>query len=138
MKRGWAIGKVEDRSDRACFEVIGTIDQGLDPRLENGSSAHGTGFEGDVESAAGETPAVEVVGPIAQGQELGMAEGITIAIATVLGVGDRLALGIEEDGADGYIACGSGFLGQGQGLAHPMLVLVHWGGTRCNRVISQI
>lgn len=125
MEGGGAVGEVEDRSDCACFEVFGAVDEGFDAGLEDGSGAHGAGFEGDVEGAVGESPVVEVLGSCSEGEEFGVAEGVLVAIAAVLGLGDRLALGVEEDCADGDVTGLSGLVGLGEGLVHPVVVVIH-------------
>jgi hypothetical protein len=73
-----------------------------------------------------------VLGSCSEGEEFGVAEGVLVAIAAVLGLGDRLALGVEEDRADGDVTGLGGLVGLGEGLVHPVVVVIH-GAIGCLR-----
>jgi hypothetical protein len=121
-----AVGQVDDGTDGAGFGVVGTVDELANARLDDRPGTHGTGFEGDVEATALEVPAVEDASSVSQGEDFGVGGGVAIALFAVTGTGDELILGIDDDGPDGNFSVFSGFLGQVQGVVHPLSMLLEF------------
>ncbi len=81
-------GKVVEGAGGACFGVGGGVDKAIYTGGVEGASAHGAGFEGCVEGAAGETPASELVGGAANGEEFGVGGWVSRGLALVVGGGE--------------------------------------------------
>jgi len=94
------------------------VDEACDAGVEDGAGAHGAGFEGDVEGAAGGVLRQAVVGEVArglaQGDDLGVGGGVVVAEDAVLAAGDDLVL-VDDDRADGDLAGEFGGAGFGDG-----------------------
>jgi len=87
--------------------------------VEDGSGAHGAGFEGDVEGAAfvsvEQSVVFEGAAGVAEGDDFGVGSGIVVAEDAVLAAGDDFAA-MDDDGADGDFAGefgGAGFVDGG-------------------------
>jgi len=89
--------------------------------MEDGSGAHGAGFECDVESAVFDAIVGEVSAGFAEGDYFGVGSGIGVAEDAVLASADNFAL-VDDDCAYGHLARGFGGLGFCHGGAHALLV----------------
>ena len=89
------------------FGVGGGVDEATDARVEDGSGAHGAGFEGDVEGAVCEAIVPEMKAGLAEGDDLGVGGGVAVAKDSVLAAGDDL-ISVNDDCADGDFAVGFG------------------------------
>ena len=95
---GTGVGVVEARICRevvegtsgACFGIGGGVDEAVYAGGMEGAGAHGAGFEGDVQSAAGETPTSQLTGGAADGEELGVGGRVPRGLALVVGGGEQL------------------------------------------------
>jgi len=83
-------GDVEDGAGAAGFFVADAEDQSLDAGEGEGAGAHGAGFFGDVEGAAGEAPVAEGVGGLGDGEHFGVGGGVFEEFDLVVGAGDDL------------------------------------------------
>ena len=101
-----------DRAAGAGLGVGRGVDQAGEAGVEDCASAHGAGFERDVEGAAlGQAIVGEGAGGVAEGDDLGVGGGVVVAQDAVLAAGDDLAVE-GEDGADGDFSImlgGAGF-----------------------------
>ncbi len=77
--------KVVEGAGGACFGIGGGVDEAIYTGGVEGAGAHGAGFEGNVEGAAGETPASELVGGAADGEEFGVGCRVSRSLALVVG-----------------------------------------------------
>ena len=103
----WVLEEVEECSGGAGFGVWGAVDEVGYSGVEDGSGAHGAGFECDGEGAAEEAPGSEFLRGEADGDDLGVCGGVFVAFAAVLAGGEEGVVGGEDDGADGNLAgCG--------------------------------
>jgi hypothetical protein len=107
----------EDAAAGSGFGVVGGVDEAGDAGVEDGSGAHGAGFEGDVESAATffckEAIVFERETGGAEGYDLGVGGGVAVAEDAVVAAGDDLSGGGDDDCAYWDFACGLGGLGFG-------------------------
>jgi hypothetical protein len=128
------LGVVHDGEDGAAgtgFGVGGGVDEALDTGVEDGSCAHGAGFEGDVEGTAffavagGEAVVLQGLASLAEGDYFCVGGGIVVAEDAVVAAGyDRVL--IDDDGSDGDLACGFGGLSLGYGVLHRVNVeIIH-------------
>lgn len=105
---------VHDAKDTAAgsgFGVGGGVDQAGDAGVEDGSGAHGAGFEGDVEDAVVEAVVGEVSTGFAESDDFGVGGGIRVTEDSVLTAADDLIL-VDDDGSYGDLAggfCSGGF-----------------------------
>ena len=105
---------LEAGAEGAAFGVVGSVDDAGDARLDDGSGAHGAGFEGDVESGAGEPVIVDGLGHFTNGDDFGVGGGVVIADGAIAGAHEDGAT-VDHDCADGYFAGFGGGLGFGEG-----------------------
>ena len=91
----------EDRAAGAGFGVGGPVDEAGYAGVEDGSGAHGTGFQGDVEGAAALLGEDAVVGERlaggAEGYDLGVGGGVGVAEDAVVAAADDFAGGGDDD-----------------------------------------
>ena len=85
MVEAGVCGKVVEGAGGACFGVGGGVDEEIYRGGVEGAGADVAGFEGDVEGAGGETPASEVVGGAADGEEFGVGCRVSRSLALVVG-----------------------------------------------------
>ena len=96
--------------DGSPFGVISRKDDATEARETDGGSAHGAGFERDVEVAIGEAGGVAFFGGCAEDEYFGVGGGVEGGFGLVAGLGEDIAGGRDEDGADGdFAAFGGGF-----------------------------
>ena len=88
MVEAGVCGKVVEGAGGACLGIGGGVDEAVYAGGVEGTGAHGAGFEGDVEGAAGETPASELVGGAAYGEEFGVGGRVFRGLALVVGGGE--------------------------------------------------
>ena len=113
------LGVVHDGEDRAAgsgFGVGGGVDESTDTGVEDGSGAHGAGFEGGVEGAVFEAVVFEGVAGFAEGDDFGVGGGVAVAEDPVLAAADDFVF-VDYDCADGDFAVGFGVGGFGYGFA---------------------
>ena len=99
------------------FGVGCGVDEAADARVEDGSGAHGAGFEGDVEGAVVEAVVFECEAGGAEGYDFGVGGGVAVAEDAVLASAYDLIF-VDDDCAYGNFACGFGGVGFGDGELH--------------------
>ena len=82
-----------------------------------GSSAHGAGFEGGVQGAAGESPGAQYGGGPAEGEDLGVGCGVLGCFAFDAGDGED-SLSQRDNGADGDLTSVAGLSSGDESAAH--------------------
>src|SRR5918999_2009074 len=103
---------VPQRADRSRLGVDRAVDDPLHARQYGGARAHGARFEGDDQGAAGQPPGAEMGRRRADREDLGVCRGVAGLFAPVVGGGDDLADGVDDDGADGNVVARGAGLGQ--------------------------
>jgi hypothetical protein len=78
--------------------------------VEDGSGAHGTGLECDVEGAVFEAVVAEIKAGLAEGDDLGVSGGVVVAEDTILTAADDFVL-MDDDGAYRDLAVCLGVIG---------------------------
>ncbi len=109
------LGVIEDGEDGAAgsgFGVGGGVDEAGDAGVEDGSGAHGAGFECGVESAVFEPVVFERQAGFAEGYDLSVGGGVAVAEDTVLATADDFVF-VDDDCAYGDFAVGFGGLSFG-------------------------
>lgn len=94
----------EDASDRARLGIEGAKYQPSNPRVNHRSSAHGAGFQRDIESALFETVVFENESSGAQCNDFGVRGGVVIADDPVLSARNYGLVRPKDDGADGHFS----------------------------------
>jgi hypothetical protein len=100
-----------------CFRVWGSVDEAADAGGVGGACAHGAGFQGGVEGAAGQAPAAEGSGGLADGEQFGVGCRVSRALALVSGDGQDLSIS-SDHGPYGDLTLLGGAPGGEQGAAH--------------------
>jgi hypothetical protein len=111
------LGVVHDGEDRAAgsgFGVGGSVDEATDAGVQDGSGAHGAGFEGGVESAVFEAVVGEGATGFAESDDLGVGGGVAVAEDSVLAAADDFIF-VDYDCAyrDFAVGFGIGRFGDG-------------------------
>ena len=120
-------GVVQDIAQGAggtSLGVPGTEDDAVDARGQDGTRAHRAGFESNNEGATSQAPRAQGAGCFAQGDDLGVARGIVMSLATVPPSTDDVAIGVDDDGTDGDVSRFAGAIGQEKGFAHGFAILL--------------
>jgi hypothetical protein len=118
------LGMVHDGEDGAAGSGFGVgcgVNEASNARVENGSGAHGAGFECGVEGAVFESIVAEVKARFAEGDDLGVGGGVGVAEDSVLAAADDLVFA-DYNCADGDFAAGFGGFGFGYGDAEKQVV----------------
>jgi len=121
-------GVVEDGEDGTAGSGFGVgrgVDEPRDARVDDGSGAHGAGFEGDVEGAVFEAVVAEVEGGFAESDDFGVGGGVGVTEDSVLATADDDVV-VDHDCAYGDFAVGFGRLGSGYGGSEISEVGGHW------------
>jgi hypothetical protein len=85
--------------------------------MEDGSGAHGAGFEGDVEGAVVEAVVLEREAGGAEGYDFGVSGGVAVAEDSVLASAYDLIF-VDDDCTYGDFACGFSGVGFGDRELH--------------------
>jgi hypothetical protein len=113
------LGMVHDGEDRAAgsgFGIGGGVDEARDAGVEDGSGAHGAGFECCVEGAVFEAVVGEGAAGFAKGDDLGVGSGVAVAEDPVLASADDFVF-VDDECAYGDFAIGFGVVCFGDGSA---------------------
>jgi hypothetical protein len=119
-------GEVVEGTGGAGFGILGGINEATYASGVKGASAHGAGFEGGVECAAGEAPAAELAGGATEGEELGVGRRVFQCLAFVVGRRQDLSI-LGDHGADGYLSPLGSQRGLFEGAAHQAQVSLCFG-----------
>ena len=114
-------GDIHERAGGPRLVVDGPVDEPLDPCQIDGAGAHGARFDGHVYGAAGQTPAAELFGRLADCQHFSVGSGILPLLALVAGGRDHLSPPLDH-GSDRDLAAIGGHAGLIERYAHEMLV----------------
>jgi len=112
-------GVVHDREDAAAgssLGIVGGVDEASDAGVEDGSGAHGAGFERGVEGTVFEAVVGESATGLAKGDDFGVGGWVGVAEDAVLASADDLSF-VNDDCAYGDFASNFGVLGFGDGFA---------------------
>jgi hypothetical protein len=124
------LGVVHDGKDRAAgpgFGVGRGVDEAADAGVEDGSGAHGAGFERGVEGAVFEAVVRESAAGFAEGYDLGVGGGVAVAEDSVLASAYDFIL-VDDDCAYRDFAVGFGVVSFGDGKLHQVVVGARVGG----------
>jgi len=113
--------EIDDAAVHPGLGVTRAIDDAGDPRMEDGSGAHGTRFEGHEQLATRQAIVAETARGITQRGNFGMGGRIALADRAVEAPSDNFS-GPHHDGADRHFAKTFRGTGQGYGLAHEIFV----------------
>jgi hypothetical protein len=113
--------EIDDAAVYPGLGVTRTIDDAGDPRMEDGTGAHRTRFQGDEQLATWQAIVPETARGIAQRGNFGMGGRIALADRTVEAPSDNFA-GPDHDRADWHLAKAFRRKRQGNGLAHEEFV----------------
>lgn len=123
MIQPWLRWNIHDRSACARFGVERSEDQTGNPGQHNGADAHAAGFQGDIEGALGEAPAVHLFGCFTDDKQLCMCCGVLNGFPQIVRPGDDDAIA-DEEGGDGDFADQRGFPRKAEGLLHELSIEV--------------
>ena len=110
----------------AALGIIRAEHQPADAEQADGVGAHGAGFEGDEEVAAGQARAAETGGGGPQREDFGVGGGVVVGFGPVAGGGEEravcggvraVAVGLAIEEADGEEAASGGEGGEVGGVA---------------------
>jgi hypothetical protein len=124
MVEMWVREDFETGADSAAFGIVGAVNETRNAGLNDGSGAHATRLDGDVQRGAGETIVAEQARGFAKGDHFGVGCGIAIANGAIAGAGEDLAVA-DEDGADGNFAGRCRGASFGERFLHELDVSVH-------------
>jgi len=110
-------GEIIEGTGGAGFRVRSSVDQTAYACGVEGAGTHGTGFEGSVEGAVGESPATRAGGGATEGEEFGMGGGVFRGLALVVGHCQDF-LSPHYHGSDGDFAAFGGPRGLSEGAVH--------------------
>jgi hypothetical protein len=91
---GWEY--VENASAGTGLGIGRTVDDSLDPSMDDGPGAHDTGLQGDIENGAGEAVVADPPGGVAQCRDLGMGGGIGGGDGAIPTLADDRAVAYQE------------------------------------------
>ena len=114
----------EDGTAGSGFGIGGGVDEATDASVQDGSGAHGTGFEAGVEGAVFEAVVAEMEAGFAEGYDLGVGGGVGVAEDSVLAAADDLVV-VDDDCAYGDFAVRFGRVGFGNGGSEIVEVAIH-------------
>lgn len=107
--------------DGAGLGIGGGVDDTIEAGEDDGAGAHDTGFEGDVEGAAGQSPVAEGGGGGGDGKNFGVGGRIVQGLALVEPFADNTIF-MDDHGADRDFLLGVGFLRKPEGLFHKIFI----------------
>lgn len=130
------VADLEEAADRSCLGIVGTVDQAVDPSVDQGAGAHRAGFEGYIKGCTVDSPALCRSAGVTESDDFGVAGGVGTAFADVkTGADDRP---IEDDErTDRNVPPASRFGGEAECLPHVTLVVQLLGrGGRSGRYLG--
>ena len=134
--------EAEEGVDGAGFGVGAAVDEAREAGLDDGARAHGAGFEGDVEGAVEEAPALEGFAGLAQGDDFGVGGGIVVGFAAVEAAADdaRGFAGrvMDNESADGDFARSGGLAGEDKSVGHPARIILQGVGRHLVLVVGKV
>lgn len=118
-----SLKKVPEPACGAAFDIRATEDDAADPGVDDGTSAHGAWFFGDIEIAVGEAPIAKDALGLSEGEHFGVGGGVFEGFDLIPRAGDDLAV-VNDDGTDGDFVLGGGTAGLAEGFTHEVVVAV--------------
>lgn len=121
VQRGAISQQVPDGACRTGLLIECSIDDSGNPRSDECTCTHRTGFERDDKGGLIEAPPPGRLGGIAQCHEFGMAERILIDFSSIVTTPDHHTITVEDHSPDGNVVmlAGQGRLGESE--SHPIL-----------------
>ena len=128
------LGKqIEHRSSRAALRVGRAVDDAVQPRVQDGAGAHGTGLQRGDQRAAIQSVVAQGLRRRAQGEHFGVGRRVVGADRGVVAGGDHTAI-LEHDRAHRHLAQGGGGLCLLQRQAHGLFIAQRaFGHRNCSR-----
>ena len=114
--------QVKDAAAGTALGIAGAVNDAGDAGMDEGTGAHGTGLEGDVEGGGGEAIVAGALTGGAQGANLGVGAGVMGGDGAVPARAQDLTRG-DQYGAYRHLDQGPRPLRQGDRLAHPVAIL---------------
>jgi hypothetical protein len=115
----------------AGLGVVGAEHHARDPRMHHRHRAHRAGLEGDVQRGAGQPVVAQRPARLAHGDDLGVRAGVVLGDVAVPALAEQFALGRHQHRPDrDLVVLALGAVGERQGVAHPVIVVVLIGSTR--------
>jgi hypothetical protein len=93
----------EAGAERAPLWVVGCVDQARDARLDDGSGAHGAGFEGNVKGGLREALVAEFARGCTKHHDFGVCGRVAIAYGAIAAANENFPA-IDKHSADGNFA----------------------------------
>lgn len=101
-------GDLVKRVASSRLGIGATVNDQRQPCLDDGARAHGARLQRDVESAILQTPRVQRVGRLRNGDHLGVGRRIVQLFALVVRLGDDAVVVGNDDRADRHLVLGAG------------------------------
>ena len=108
MVRSRTVREVEHCPQAARFRIVGPIDDQTQAGLGDRASTHRAGFEGDVESAVIELPALQHLTRLPQGEDFRVGSRISIPLFAVGSFRQTITFAIDHQSTDRNLARFSG------------------------------
>ena len=111
--------QLEAGTERAAFGVVSGVDEARNPRLNDRTSTHGAGLEGNVEDSASKAIVAEEAGGLPNDDDLSVGGGVIVANGAIARAREN-GIVVDEYGADGNFAG----VGRGAGFVKSKLQIV--------------
>jgi quercetin dioxygenase-like cupin family protein len=111
--------QLEAGTEGSAFGIVRGIDESRNPSLDDRTSAHGAGLEGDVEDGASEAIVAEEVGGLSKDDDFGVRSWVVLANGAIAGTRENDIV-VDEHRADGDFAG----VGRGAGFVESKLHIV--------------
>lgn len=108
---------LEAGANRAGLGILTAIGQAIDARLDDRSSAHGTGLNRDIKRGSCQTVVAKRARSFAEDNHFGVGGGVAIANGAVAGPREDAAR-VQEDGADWNFTSGGSRAGLSESSLH--------------------
>ncbi len=115
-------GQVEATAQGTALGVQCSKHHGAHAGLHQGTGTHRAGLQADQQGAAVEAPVAPQACRLPQGHQLGMAEGIALALPAVAAPADAATRLIQHHSRHRNLPAGTGALRVAQQPLHPLLV----------------
>jgi len=121
--------QLEAGTEGAAFGVVGGIDESGNPRLYDGTSAHGAGFQSNVEKGVGEAVVAKKMRGFTEDDNFGVGGGVSITNGAIAGARENRLI-VDEHGANGDFASGGRGAGFVESQLHEVKIVRHGGNER--------
>jgi hypothetical protein len=114
----------EAGAEGAALGVVCAVNEARNAGLDDGASTHGAGFEGDIESGAGQPVVAENARGFANNDDFGVRRGVVIANGAVAGLSEDRPF-VDEQSADGNFAGFGRRAGHSERELHKVQIVGH-------------